>query len=300
MVTFFRSMQEDIRSVFERDPAARSTLEILISYPGLHAIWGYRITHWLWKHEMKLLARWLSHLFRFLTGIEIHPGATIGSKFFIDHGMGIVIGETAEVGNNVTLYHGVTLGGTTLEKGKRHPTLENNVVVGAGAKILGAIVIGAGSRIGANAVVVKPVPANSVVVGVPGQVVVRSKPRAEDAPPDLNHNILPDTIGLTVANLMKRLEQVESVLSGNIDQGHPLASKIEKLERLEVSLRGHLYEHSYVLGTGVDGSHTHPHSHLKSGNRVQGNGKQIEFHPAPEPLPHLPEEGRWRGEDFSI
>jgi len=247
MITFISLVREDIRSVFERDPAARSTLEILTSYPGLHAIWGYRITHWLWKHKVKLLARWLSHLFRFSTGIEIHPGAKIGSKFFIDHGMGVVIGETAEIGDNVTLYHGVTLGGTTLEKGKRHPTLENNVVVGAGAKILGAIVIGAGSRIGANAVVVKPVPPNSVVVGVPGQVVVRSKPRAADAPPDLNHNILPDTIGLTISNLMKRLEQVEEVLAGNIDD-HPLSTKIEKLEKLEVSLRGHLYEHSYVLG----------------------------------------------------
>ncbi len=214
MITFFRMMKEDIQSVFERDPAARSTLEILTSYPGLHAIWGYRITHWLWKHNIKLPARWVSHVIRFLTGIEIHPGATIGHKFFIDHGMGVVIGETAEIGDNVTLYHGVTLGGTTLAKGKRHPTLEDNVVVGAGAKILGAIMVGAGSRIGANAVVGKAVPPNSVVVGVPGQVVVRSKPRAADARHDLNHDVLPDTIGLTVTDLMNRLEQMEAVLAG--------------------------------------------------------------------------------------
>ena len=135
MIKLFRLIREDIRSVFDRDPAARSTLEVLLSYPGLHAIWGYRITHWMWRHGLKLLARWFSHVIRFLTGIEIHPGATIGRKFFIDHGMGVVIGETAEVGENVTLYHGVTLGGTSLEKGKRHPTLEDNVVVGAGAKI---------------------------------------------------------------------------------------------------------------------------------------------------------------------
>src|SRR5512133_1665482 len=249
MMNFIRMMREDIQSVFDRDPAARNTLEILTSYPGLHAIWGHRFAHWLWKHNIKLPARWVSHINRFMTGIEIHPGATVGHKFFIDHGMGVVIGETSEVGDNVTLYHGVTLGGTSLEKGKRHPTLEDNVVVGAGAKVLGAIVVGAGSRIGANAVVNKPVPPNSVVVGVPGQVVVRSKPRAADAPPDLNHNVLPDTIGLTVADLMKRLERVEGVLSGQVDD-HPLADNIEKLQKLEISLKGHLYEHSYVLGSG--------------------------------------------------
>jgi serine O-acetyltransferase len=291
MITFFRMMKEDVQSVFDRDPAARSTLEVLTSYPGLHAIWGFRITHWLWKHNLKLVARWLSHAFRFLTGIEIHPGATVGRKFFIDHGMGVVIGETAEIGDNVTLYHGVTLGGTSLEKGKRHPTLENDVVVGAGAKILGAIVVGAGSRIGANAVVNKHVPPNSVVVGVPGQVVVRSKPRSADAPPDLNHNVLPDTIGLTVADLMKRLERVEGVLSGQVDD-HPLADNIEKLAKLEISLKGHLYEHSYVMGSGGEVSH--------NGN---GNGKSYHdhaFQPEHEHSPHAPEEGRWRGEDFSI
>lgn len=301
MIRFIRSMREDVQSVFDRDPAARSTLEILTSYPGLHAIWGYRITNWLWKRKMKLAARWLSHVTRFLTGIEIHPGATIGHRFFIDHGMGVVIGETAEIGDNVTLYHGVTLGGTTLEKGKRHPTLEENVVVGAGAKILGAITIGAGSRIGANAVVNKPVPANSVVVGVPGQVVARSKPRPVDAPPDLNHNVLPDTLGTTVLDLMKRLEQVEGVLSGQVND-HPLRDNIEKLEKLEVSLRGHLYEHSYILGAengGTNGrGNGHNHSHGWNGN---GSGKANKaYHPEEDHHVHAPEQGIWRGEDFSI
>jgi serine O-acetyltransferase len=281
MVKFIRMMKEDIRSVVERDPAARGAVEILLSYPGLHAIWGYRVTNWLWRRGLKVLARWLSHVVRFLTGIEIHPGAQIGPRFFIDHGMGVVIGETAEVGCNVTLYHGVTLGGVSLEKGKRHPTLEDDVVVGAGAKVLGAITIGAGSRIGANAVVVKPVPANSVVVGVPGQVVVRSKPRPADAPPDLNHGLLPDTIGVTVADLMKRLEHVEGILSGRVND-HPLAGnirKLEKLENLEVKLRGHLV----LLEPAFRNA------------RIRAEaGKALEAHV------HVPEQGLWRGEDFCI
>src|SRR5512142_1989968 len=189
----FNTIREDIRSIFERDPAARSTWEVLLCYPGLHAIWGHRITHWLWTHNLKLLARWGSQLARGLTGIEIHPGATIGKGFFIDHGMGVVIGETAEVGSDVTLYHGVTLGGTSLEKGKRHPTLGDRVVVGAGAKLLGAIEIGDDCRIGANSVVVKSVPANSVVVGVPGKIVVRSRAHSPEDAPDFHHDVLPDT-----------------------------------------------------------------------------------------------------------
>ena len=210
----FRTIREDIQSVFQRDPAARSGLEILLCYPGLHAIWGHRLSHWLWAHKLRLLARWLSQLLRGLTGIEIHPGAKIGPGFFIDHGMGVVIGETAEVGENVTLYHGVTLGGTSLNKGKRHPTLGENVVVGAGAKILGAITIGENSRIGANAVVVKSAPPNSVVVGVPGQVVVRSQPRPAVSLPDLEHGRLPDTIGETLAALMAHVQELETRLNG--------------------------------------------------------------------------------------
>lgn len=205
----FATVRQDIQGVFGRDPAARSVLEVLICYPGLHALWGHRVAHWLWIHELKLLGRWVSHLFRALTGIEIHPGARIGPGFFIDHGMGVVIGETAEVGADVTLYHGVTLGGTSWAKGKRHPTLEDRVVVGAGAKILGAITIGADSRIGANAVVVKSVPPNSVVVGIPGQIVQRSKPHTASDKPDLEHAQIPDVIAAKLIALAARVEALE-------------------------------------------------------------------------------------------
>ena len=166
----FNTLRNDIQAVFDRDPAARSKLEILLCYPGLHAIWFHHLAHWLWEHGFKLLGRLTSQTGRFLTGIEIHPGARIGPGFFIDHGMGVVIGETAEIGANVTLYHGVTLGGVSWNKGKRHPTIGDSVVVGAGAKVLGPIFVGDHSRIGANSVVVKDTPPESVVVGVPGRV----------------------------------------------------------------------------------------------------------------------------------
>ncbi len=217
----FGTLKRDIQSVFDRDPAARNTLEVLLCYPGLHAMWGHRVSHWLWCHGSKTLARWVSQLVRGLTGIEIHPGAIIGPGFFIDHGMGVVIGETAEVGENVTLYHGVTLGGTSLAKGKRHPTLGENVVVGAGAKILGAIRVGDNSRIGANAVVVKDVPPNSVVVGVPGQVVVRSKPAPSTHKPDLEHTMLPDLIGASLISLMARVDQLEEKVDDHAINHHP-------------------------------------------------------------------------------
>lgn len=203
----FETMRRDVQVALRRDPAARSVAEILLCYPGLHAIWGYRLTHWLWTRGARLLARWISHIVRGLTGIEIHPGAQIGSGLFIDHGMGVVIGETAEIGGGVTLYHGVTLGGTSLEKVKRHPTLEDRVVVGA-------ITIGECSRIGANAVVVKPVPPNSVMVGVPGEVVVRSQPRSMKAAPDLEHGVLPDVIGDSLISLMARVEELEGRVDG--------------------------------------------------------------------------------------
>ena len=216
----------DIDSVLERDPAARSWLEVSLVYPGLHAIWGHRLSNWLWRHNYKFLGRWVSQGFRGLTGIEIHPGATIGPRFFIDHGMGVVIGETAEIGADVTLYHGVTLGGTNLNKGKRHPTLGDRVVVGAGAKVLGAITIGEDSRIGANAVVVKAVPPNSVVVGVPGQVVVRSKPHKASDAIDLNHTSLPDAVGMALSSLMERVDYLEQRLEGHAsDLPHPHLSK---------------------------------------------------------------------------
>jgi serine O-acetyltransferase len=163
--------REDIRSVFERDPAARNSFEILTAYPGIHAVIFHRLSHRLWKMGLKWLARVLSNVARLFTGIEIHPGAVIGRRFFIDHGMGVVIGETAVIGDDCTLYHGVTLGGTSWEKGKRHPTLSNNVVVGAGAKVLGPILVGEGARIGSNAVVVKDVPPDATVVGVPGKLI---------------------------------------------------------------------------------------------------------------------------------
>lgn len=164
-------MREDIRSVFARDPAARTVWEVLTCYPGLHAVWGHRVSFWLWTHNLRWLARLNSHLARWLTGIEIHPGARIGRRLFIDHGMGVVIGETAEIGDDVTLYHGVTLGGVAWDKGKRHPTLGDNVVIGAGAKVLGPFKVGDGARVGSNSVVVKEVPPGATVVGIPARVV---------------------------------------------------------------------------------------------------------------------------------
>jgi serine O-acetyltransferase len=203
------TIRRDVRSVFDRDPAARTTLEVLLCTPGLHAIWAHRLAHWLWTHGFKLPARCLSQFMRGLTGIEIHPGATIGPGFFIDHGMAVVIGETTNIGEDVSLYQGVTLGGTSNIKGKRHPTIDDRVVIGAGAKVLGAITVGQGSRIGANAVVVKPVPPDSVVVGVPGQVIVRSSRDHAPRAPDLEHTSLPDTLGTSVASLLERVEVLE-------------------------------------------------------------------------------------------
>ncbi|PHJ10453.1 serine acetyltransferase [Pseudomonas aeruginosa] len=169
----FERVREDIQSVFHRDPAARNALEVLTCYPGLHAVWLHRLAHGLWTSGWKWLARLVSNFGRWMTGIEIHPGARIGRRFFIDHGMGIVIGETAEIGDDVTLYQGVTLGGTTWNKGKRHPTLGNNVVVGAGAKVLGPFTVGEGAKVGSNAVVTKEVPPGATVVGIPGRIIMR-------------------------------------------------------------------------------------------------------------------------------
>jgi serine O-acetyltransferase len=214
------TIQRDIRSVFARDPAARSLLEVLTCYPGLHAVWGYRIAHWFWTHHLKLVGRIISQLVRGITGIEIHPGATIGPGLFIDHGMEVVIGETSEIGEDVTLYHGVTLGGTSLKKGKRHPTLGDGVVVGTGAKILGAITVGECSRVGANAVVVRSVPPDSVVIGVPGEIVVRSRPHPDVHTPDLEHSQMPDVIGEALQELMKRVDGLENRLNGHAHPSH--------------------------------------------------------------------------------
>jgi len=229
-------INRDISSVLERDPAARSRLEVFLVYSGLHAIWMQRITHWLWLRKVKFLARAMSQITRWLTGIEIHPGVTIGPGFFIDHGMGVVIGETAEIGADVTIYHGVTLGGTNLNKGKRHPTIGDRVVIGAGAKVLGAITIGADSRIGANAVVVKSVPPNSVVVGVPGQVVRRSQPHLPTDAPDLNHTSLPDVFGVTLKQLLERVDSLEGKLSEHDETPHVHAPKGESWEEQDFSI----------------------------------------------------------------
>ncbi len=213
-------MRRDVHSALERDPAARSAFEVVLVYPGVHAIWGYRVSHWLWVRNHKLMGRWLSQLVRNLTGIEIHPGAQIGQGLFIDHGMGVVIGETSEIGNDVTLYHGVTLGGTSLEKGKRHPTLGDRVVVGAGSKILGPITIGEDSRIGANAVVVRSVPPNAVVVGVPGQNIARTRLHHASDAPDLDHTALPDLVGVSLVDLIKRVEALEAEVDGHSNGKH--------------------------------------------------------------------------------
>lgn len=209
----FKTLREDIKTVFTKDPAARSVAEVIFCYPGLHALWLHRVANFLWRHHLRLLARLLSQFNRFLTGIEIHPGAGIGRRFFIDHGAGVVIGETAEIGDDVLLYQGAVLGGTSLKKGKRHPTLGNNVVIGAGAVTLGAITIGDGARIGSGSVVIKSVPPGATVVGIPGRVIdEHRKPLL-----DLEHGRLPDPVAEAIrlvlseqAKLEERLEKLET------------------------------------------------------------------------------------------
>lgn len=208
----FSQIKRDIAVIYERDPAARSSLEIILSYPGFHAIISHRIAHRLQKRGFKLLARLVSQFSRFLTGIEIHPGAIIGQGLFIDHGMGVVIGETCEIGDNVTLYQGVTLGGTGKEKGKRHPTIGNNVVVSSGAKVLGSINIGNNVKIGAGSVVLRDVPDNCTVVGVPGKVVVREGRKIGDTDLnqiDLHHNKLPDPVAEAILCMQKKIDRLE-------------------------------------------------------------------------------------------
>ena len=205
---------EDIRTVRGKDPAARSALEILLCYPGLHALWWHRLAHPLWLWRVPLLPRLLSHLARFFTGVEIHPGAQLGRRFFIDHGMGVVIGETAEIGDDVLLYQGVTLGGTGKEKGKRHPTVGSHVVIGTGAKVLGNIRIGDHVRIGAGSVVVHPVPDHSTVVGIPGRIV---RVRGEAPEAGLEHGKLPDPEAQEMEALAKRIEQLEEQVRALIE-----------------------------------------------------------------------------------
>jgi serine O-acetyltransferase len=201
----FATLREDIQTVFKEDPAARSILEVLVCYPGLHALWGHRLARFLWHRKLRFLGRLVSHIGRFFTGIEIHPGARIGRRFFIDHGAGVVIGETAEISDNVLLYQGVVLGGTTMSKGKRHPTIGNNVVVGSGAIVLGAITIGDDARIGAGSVVVKSVPPGATVVGIPGRVV-EDRPRTLS---DLDHGQLPDPVAEAIRLVLRKQERLD-------------------------------------------------------------------------------------------
>ena len=205
----FEAFRRDVTAAMERDPAARSRLEIVLCYPGVHALAFHRLAHRLWRRQWWVTARFLSHVSRFLTGIEIHPGAHIGSGVFIDHGMGVVIGETAEIGDDVTLYQGVTLGGTSLKREKRHPTLERNVVVGTGAAVMGALRVGEGTRIGAGSVVVSDVPPNSVVVGVPGKVIYRDGKRVAPRV-DLEHADLPDPLTNAIEQMLDRIHALES------------------------------------------------------------------------------------------
>jgi len=202
-------MRDDIRAVFERDPAARSTLEVVMTYAGLHAIWGHRIAHKLWKAEWCTLARVVSQMSRFFTGIEIHPGAQIGRGLFIDHGSGVVIGETCEIGDNVTIYQGVTLGGTGKEKGKRHPTVGNDVIIATGAKVLGSFKIGDNSKIGAGAVVLQEVPPNSTVVGIKARIVIQDGKRVKN---DLDHVNMPDPVADTIRLMQKEIDQLRAEL----------------------------------------------------------------------------------------
>jgi serine O-acetyltransferase len=208
LLPFFQSVREDIACIFERDPAARSYFEVLLCYPGLHAVWGHHFSHWLWQHGLRFLARFNSQVLRFFTGIEIHPGAEIGRRFFIDHGMGVVIGETAVVGDDVTLYQGVTLGGTGKEHGKRHPTIGDNVVIGTGARVLGNIRVGENCRIGANSVVLRSVPDNSTVVGVPGHIVLRNGKRVVITDPKEISDPLSDVIIKLVAEVHEIREKL--------------------------------------------------------------------------------------------
>ncbi|WP_147535708.1 serine O-acetyltransferase [Bacillus marasmi] len=217
----FKVLKEDIEVIFEQDPAARSYLEVVLTYSGLHAIWSHRVAHWFYKRKLFFIARVISQISRFFTGIEIHPGATIGRRFFIDHGMGIVIGETCEIGDNVTVYQGVTLGGTGKEKGKRHPTVKDNALIATGAKVLGSITIGENSKIGAGAIVLNDVPDNSTVVGLKARVVVRDGVKIQK---DLKHGDLPDPI----ADRFKELGDEIDRLKKEIDELHKERVSLKK------------------------------------------------------------------------
>jgi serine O-acetyltransferase len=229
------ALRRDLAAVRDRDPAARSDLEIVLCYPGLHAVWGYRIGHRLWQSELRLLARVVSAAVRVLTGVDIHPAAQIGPGLFIDHATGVVIGETTEIGADVTLYQGVTLGGTSSRPGKRHPTVEDRVTIGAGAKVLGPVTIGHDTRIGANAVVVKDAPPHAVVVGVPGQIVERSRPPSPTERADGTAAGLPDLLGASLVALRRRVDQLEQAVTGRVgDDVRPSATGIWRGEDFSI------------------------------------------------------------------
>jgi serine O-acetyltransferase len=221
-MVMFKKLREDVEVVFEQDPAARSYLEVILTYSGLHAIWSHRLAHALFNRKFYFLARVISQVSRFFTGIEIHPGAKIGRRFFIDHGMGVVIGETCEIGDNVTIYQGVTLGGTGKEKGKRHPTIKDNVLIATGAKVLGSIVVGENSKIGGGSVVLKEVPPNSTVVGIPGRVVIQDGRRITR---DLNHCDMPDPVA-------DRFKEMQNELDKIMDE-------LEELKGERIKVNGH-------------------------------------------------------------
>lgn len=230
----FDTVREDIRSVFDRDPAARNTFEVLTNYPGLHAIMYHRLAHKVWNVGLKWLARFISTIARWLTGVEIHPAARIGRRFFIDHGMGVVIGETAEVGDDVTIYQGVTLGGTSWEKGKRHPTLEDGVVVGAGAKVLGPFVVGKDARIGSNAVVTKAVPEGATVVGVPGRII-RRKPTddvdGEDAMVEARRKKMAQKLGFDAYGVADMPDPIAHSIKTLLDHMHAVDERVDNMCR---------------------------------------------------------------------
>ncbi|QGU00754.1 Serine acetyltransferase [Candidatus Syntrophocurvum alkaliphilum] len=229
----FSTLRREIDVIFERDPAVRSIWEVIFCYPGFHAIIFHRIAHFFYRRNLFFIARFISHINRFLTGIEIHPGARIGKGLFIDHGSGIVIGETSEIGDNVTLYQGVTLGGTGKDKGKRHPTIGNNVTISAGAKVLGSFTVGDNVKVGAGSVVLKSVPPNSTIVGVPGRMVVRDGAKLEDdkIEVDLEHHMLPDPIADTLTAMQERIEQLEEKIQQYENQEGEENASIQYVKR---------------------------------------------------------------------
>lgn len=241
----FDQLKEDIRIVFDRDPAARNTLEVVTTYPGFHAVLLHRANHWLWQSKLKFLARFLAYFARWLTGVEIHPGAVIGRRFFIDHGMGVVIGETAVIGDDCTLYHGVTLGGTSWQKGKRHPTLGNGVVVGAGAKVLGPIMIGNGARIGSNAVVIRTVPDGATVIGIPGRIVTElsttPSPEQEAMAKKIGFDAygasqeMPDPVAVAINSMLEHIHTMDKEMKQMCHEIKSLGGKIDERAVEEIS-----------------------------------------------------------------